>query len=94
VEILCVCGSLASQALGAQSCGVNIVQGCAGLGGMAGKAEIVHGWGAWPSETEPLQGCAGLGGVWPGGDCKCLWIPGLKGSSHRDPAVLRGGNLG
>jgi hypothetical protein len=26
--------------------------------------------------------------------CKCLWIPGLKGSSHGDPAVLRGGSLG
>jgi hypothetical protein len=30
-----VCGSLAWQALGAQACGVNIVQGCAGLGSVA-----------------------------------------------------------
>jgi hypothetical protein len=27
---------------------------------MAGKAEIVQGWGVQPSETELLQGCAGL----------------------------------
>jgi hypothetical protein len=33
-------------------------------------------------------------GAWPGGDRKCLWIPGLKGLSHGDPAVLRGGSLG
>jgi hypothetical protein len=37
----CMCGSLAWQALGAQACGVNIVQGCAGLGHVAGKAEIM-----------------------------------------------------
>jgi hypothetical protein len=55
-----VCGSLAWQALGVQPCRVNIVQCCANFGGMAGKAEIMQGWGAWPSETELLQGCAGL----------------------------------
>jgi hypothetical protein len=31
----CMCGSLAWQALGAQACGVNIVQGCASLGVVA-----------------------------------------------------------
>jgi hypothetical protein len=46
--------------LRAQACGMNIVQCCAGLGGMANKTEIMHGWGAWPSETELLQDCAGL----------------------------------
>jgi hypothetical protein len=53
--------SLAWQALGAQPCRVNIVQCCAGFGGMAGKAEIVQGWGARSSELELLQDCAGLG---------------------------------
>jgi hypothetical protein len=27
---------------------------------LASKAEIVQGWGVWPSETEFLQGFAGL----------------------------------
>jgi hypothetical protein len=27
---------------------------------MASKAEIVQGWGAWPSQMELLQDCAGL----------------------------------
>jgi hypothetical protein len=27
-------------------------------------------------------------------DSKCLWIPGLKGSSHGDSEGLRGGSLG
>jgi hypothetical protein len=57
-----VCASLAWQALGAQPCRVNIVQCCAGFGGVAGKAEIMQDWGPWPSEMEFLQGCAGLGG--------------------------------
>jgi hypothetical protein len=87
---------------------VNIVQGCAGLGGVASKAEIVQGWGAWPNKTEFLQdvqvlgggpaeivqGHAGLRGAWPGGYCKCLWILGLKGWSHRNTVVLRGGSSG
>jgi hypothetical protein len=80
---VCCCGGgegvPAWQALGAQLCRVNIVQCCAGFGGMASKAET-------------LQDCAGLGG--PGGNPKCLWIPSLKGSSHGDPAGLRGGSLG
>jgi hypothetical protein len=50
--------------------------------------------GVWPSSTEILQGYAGLGGAWPGGDRKCLWIPGLKGLFHGYPVVLRGGSLG
>jgi hypothetical protein len=32
--------------------------------------------------------------AWPGRDHKYLWIPGLKVSSHRDPAGLRAGSLG
>jgi hypothetical protein len=59
---MCVCVSPAWQNLGAQPCRVNIVLGCAGLGSLASKAEIVQGWGAGPSEMELLQGCAGLGG--------------------------------
>jgi hypothetical protein len=42
---------------------VNIVQCCAGFGGVAGKAEIVQGLGMQPSETELLQGFAGHGSV-------------------------------
>jgi hypothetical protein len=61
----CLWVSLAWQALGAQVCRVNIVQCCAGFVGVASKAEIVQGWGAWPSVAEFLQGCAGLGGAWP-----------------------------
>jgi hypothetical protein len=61
-DSVCVCVSPAWQALGAQACRVNIVQCYAGFGGVAGKAEIVQGWGVWPSERELLQGCAGLGG--------------------------------
>jgi hypothetical protein len=48
--------------------------------------------GAWPGRD-----CAGLcktEGAWLGGDLKCLWISILKGSSHGDPAFLRGGSLG
>jgi hypothetical protein len=55
-----------------------LLQGCGGLGSLAGKAEIVQGWGARPSKAEILQGCASLEGAWPGGDDKCLWIPGLR----------------
>jgi hypothetical protein len=131
--------------LGAQACGVNILQGCVGLGGMAQlnwdcaglylqhsrpwghvlakqrscrAVQALEAWlakqrlcragghipakwsscravqvlGAWPGRD-----CAGLcrpGGAWPGRDHKCLWIPGLKGLSHGDSAVLRGGSLG
>jgi hypothetical protein len=66
---LCVYGSHAWQTLGAQACGVNIVQGCAGLGGVAQQS----------------RDHAGL--CRPGRDCKCLLIPSLKGSSHRDPTA-------
>jgi hypothetical protein len=44
-----VCGSPAWQALGAQACGVNIVQGCAGLGGVAQQSRD--------------RGCLYLGGM-------------------------------
>jgi hypothetical protein len=93
MEILCV-GSPAWQALGAQACRVNIVQGCAGLGGVAGKAEIMQGWGAWPSKMELLQGCAGLGG------CGLVEIVNVCGSlalmacPTDSSAVLRGWSLG
>jgi hypothetical protein len=70
-EILCVCVCVCPtwQALGAQACGVNIVQDCAGLGAWPSGTEIVcvyisdaAGLGAWPSRAEILQGCASLGG--------------------------------
>jgi hypothetical protein len=131
-----MCGSPAWQALGAQTWGMNNVQACAGLEGMAqcngDHAMFVslaqQALGAWASIAEIMQGhtgpgvltqqnrecmylhcgrpwgmaqqsrdTAGLcrpGGVWSGRDCKSLWIPSLKGSSHRDRAVLRGGSLG
>jgi hypothetical protein len=75
---------------------MELLKGCAGLGSLASKAEIMQGWGEWPIKMELLQGCAGLGwgGAWPGGDHKCLWIPGLKGWSCGDSAGLRGGSLG
>jgi hypothetical protein len=53
------------------------------------------GLGAWPSRVEIVQVCAGLR-AWPGGDCECLWIPGLAGltgSSGRDRAGLMSGSL-
>jgi hypothetical protein len=70
-----------------------ILQGCAGLGAVAGKTEIMQDWAAWPSEMELLQGLQALGAC-PGRDCKCLWIPDLNGLFHGGPAVLRGGSLG
>jgi hypothetical protein len=75
MEILCMCGFWAWQALGAQPCRVNIMQCCAGFGSLVGKEEIVHGWGARPSEVELLQGYAGLGSlagkaeIVQGGEC-------------------------
>jgi hypothetical protein len=90
------------QGLGACTCRAEILQGCVGFGGMASNAEIVQGWGRGPVkpsscravqafgawwEGEIVQGCEGEG-VWPGRD------PSLKGLSHRDPAVLKGGSLG
>jgi hypothetical protein len=102
MELLQGCASLGSmagkeeimQGWGEQPSEMELLQAFAGLGSLAGKAEIMQGWGPQPSMTEFLQGCAGLGGVWPGRDCRCLGIPGLKGSSNRDPVGLRGGNLG
>jgi hypothetical protein len=72
------------------------VPGLAGLKGPGLQSEYCAGlcrsWVHGPAEI--MQGCAGLGGgAWPGGDRKCLWIPGLKGSSHGDPVGLRGGSL-
>jgi hypothetical protein len=69
----CMCGSLAWQALGAQACRVNIVQGCAGFRGVAqrnGDHACLYlwwgrPWGCGPAKQR-LQGCAGLG---VGGAC-------------------------
>jgi hypothetical protein len=52
---LWVCGSLALQALGVQACKVNIVQGCAGLGGMAGKAEVCKAGGHSPAKQSSCR---------------------------------------
>jgi hypothetical protein len=61
--------------LRAQVCGVNIVQGCAGLGGMASRVEIVQGWGVWPSKMELLKGCTGFGVMaQQNRDCACLYL--------------------
>jgi hypothetical protein len=60
---MCVFVSHAGQALGAWPGRAEILQGCAGLRGVAGKAEILQGWGLWPRETELLQVCAGLAGM-------------------------------
>jgi hypothetical protein len=56
--------SLGQQALGAWSGRAEILQGCAVLGGVVSKAEMVQGRGLQPSEKGFLQGCAGLA-VWP-----------------------------
>jgi hypothetical protein len=73
----CVCGSPALQALGAQACGVNIVQGCAGLGGMAqqkwrswGFVSPAAGFGGvyWQSRDHTGLCRPGSQGAWPGGD--------------------------
>jgi hypothetical protein len=37
-----------------------LLQGCAGLGSMASKAEIMQDWRVRPSKKEILQYCAGL----------------------------------
>jgi hypothetical protein len=50
--------------------------------------------GVWRSRDRAGLCRPEWGGSWPGGDRKCLWLPSLKGSSHGDPAVLRGGSLG
>jgi hypothetical protein len=63
------------QGLGVWPSRAEILQGCAGLGDMAGKAEIVQDWGVWPSEAQLLQGYAGLGSlagkaeIVQGGEC-------------------------
>jgi hypothetical protein len=68
------------------------ISSMAGPGGVAGKAEI-QGWGVCPVKQSSCRAVQAWGRG-PGGDQKCLWIPGLKDSSHRDLAVLRGGSLG
>jgi hypothetical protein len=53
----CICGSLAWQALGTQACGVNIVWGCAGLGGVAQQrsCRAVQAWGGGCGLAEILN---------------------------------------
>jgi hypothetical protein len=89
------------QGWGAQPSETELLQAGAGLGVMAQRnrdhaycISSVADLGACTGRAEIVQGSAGLRGSWPGGDHKCLWIPSLKGSSHRDPAVVSGGNLG
>jgi hypothetical protein len=60
---------------------------CVCISGVADLGDV-----AWQSRDG--AGLCRPGGVWPGRDGKCLWIPGLKGLSHRDHAVLRDGSLG
>jgi hypothetical protein len=88
---------------------MELLQGSAGLGGVAGKAEMFRAGGHSPAKWSSCSAVQVLG-AWPGRDradlcrpggggmawqrCKCLWISGFKGSSHGDPAVLRGGSLG
>jgi hypothetical protein len=75
-----VCGSPAWQALGAQACGMNIVQGCVGLGGVAQWMEIV-----WVC----ISSTAGLGGVyWQSRDLAGLCRPWRCGGQSRDRAGL------
>jgi hypothetical protein len=52
------------------------------------------GLGSGAQQDRVPAGLCRHGEAWSGGDLKCLWIPDLKGSSHRDPAGLRGGSLG
>jgi hypothetical protein len=86
------------------------ISGVAGLGGvyrqsrgLAGRCSPWgHGWqcrdsaglGSAAQQDGAPAGVCRPRGVWPGRYHKCQWIPGLKGSSHRDCAVLRGGSLG
>jgi hypothetical protein len=90
-----VCGSLAWQALGAQPCSEYCAVLCRLWGrgqqsrDRAGLGSVAQRSGAPAGLCRAVQGC-----VWPGGDRKCLWMLGLKGSSHGDPAGLRGGSLG
>jgi hypothetical protein len=58
----CMCRSLAWQALGAKSCRVNIVQGCAGLGSMAQQksCRAVQAWGYGLAEIVNVCGSPAL----------------------------------
>jgi hypothetical protein len=67
---VCVWVTLAWQALGAQSCRVNIVQCCAGFGGVACKAEIMQGWGVQPSERSSCRAVHAFG-AWPAKQRSC-----------------------
>jgi hypothetical protein len=62
------------------------VQGCTGLGSLAGKAEIMQGRGVQPSDTELPQGCAGLGGC---GVAEILNVCGSLALSAHPMEILR-----
>jgi hypothetical protein len=104
---LCMFVSLAWLALGHGMAEQRSCRAVQALGEWLVKQRSCRAGGSQPREMELLQGCAGLGrmawqrcavlcrgGAWSGRDGKCLWIPVLKGWSHGDPAVLRGGSLG
>jgi hypothetical protein len=77
-----VCVSLAWQALGAQACGVNIVQGCVGLGGMAQwdgdrvglYLQCGRPWGHVPAEQRSCR----AGGHSPKKQSSCRAVPTLR----------------
>jgi hypothetical protein len=97
---------LAWQALGAQACGVNIVQDCVGLGNVAQRKGdpaclyLCHGMLCVPAQQRSCR--AGGSGqrngaparLWRPGGCVAWWILGLKGLSQGSPVGLRGGSLG
>jgi hypothetical protein len=88
-----VCGSTAQQALGAQACGVNIVQDCAGLGDMAPRngdciclyLQCGWPWGmAWQSR-DLARLCRPWGPGWQSRDSAGLWG---TAQQNRAPAEL------
>jgi hypothetical protein len=64
------------------------------LGSWMAKQRSCRAGECSPARWSSCRAEQAWGGPWPDGDHKCLWIPGLKGSSQRDSADPRGGNLG
>jgi hypothetical protein len=91
-----VCVSPAWQALGKTALQSEYSAVLCRLWGRGWQSRCRAGLGTAAQHDGALAGlCRPGGGVaCPGGDHRCLWIPGLKGSSHADPAGLRGGSLG
>jgi hypothetical protein len=87
----CMCGSLAWQALGAQACGVNIVQGCASLGVEAqwnrdsACLYLWHGrpWGHVLAKQRSCRAVQALG-VWPAKQRLC------RVGGHRLAKIVQG----